>query len=92
VDKQVVALLIPIVALSIPAIGILMAGLVKLQRERNASARLQAEPDQDVLAELEELRHDVAQLRGELSEVQERLDFTERLLAGSRDRPKLPGS
>ena len=42
-------------------------------------------PDPDVLAELESLRAD-------MTEVQERLDFAERLLAGqTRDPAELPG-
>jgi len=37
-----------------------------------------------------ELEGDVAALRGEVSELAERLDFAERLLAQERDRPRLP--
>lgn len=45
-----------------------------------------AEPHPEILEELDQLRHD-------LVEVQERLDFTERLLAGQRqDAGVLPGS
>jgi ubiquinone biosynthesis protein UbiJ len=40
------------------------------------------EPDEAVLAELQRLRDDV-------SELAERLDFTERLLAKQRDAPRL---
>lgn len=39
---------------------------------------------QDLRAELDELRH-------QLAEVQERLDFAERLLARERQAPALPG-
>jgi hypothetical protein len=41
-------------------------------------------PDPEVLAEIEQLRH-------ELADVQERLDFTERLLARQRDTAQLGG-
>ena len=46
-------------------------------------------------AEMEELQGDVAQLRHELDEMQNRLDFTERLLAQAKERgllnvPKVP--
>jgi hypothetical protein len=41
-------------------------------------------PDPDVLTELEALRHDV-------SELQERVDFAERLLAEKRSDGQLPG-
>lgn len=40
-------------------------------------------PDPDVLSELEQLRHDV-------SELQERVDFAERLLANKHDDGQLP--
>jgi len=91
-DKQSLALLIPLFALTIPIIGIIMGGLLKLQKERAAAARLQSEPDPGLLNELEELRNEVHLLRGELTEVQERLDFTERLLTNRHDRPQLPGA
>lgn len=41
-------------------------------------------PDPEVLAELEQLRSDV-------TELQERLDFAERLLAQKREAGQLPG-
>ena len=37
------------------------------------------------------LREEVRDLRRELSEVQERLDFTERLLSRTREAERLPG-
>lgn len=91
-DKQMLAMFIPILALSIPVAAIVVSGMVKLQKTRLEQMRLQAEPDPGVLAELEELRTEVHQLRGELSEVQERLDFAERLLAARAGRPQLPGA
>lgn len=86
-DRQMMALLIPIIALSIPVVAIIVTGLVKMQR-----ARFEARPDPALLAEVDELRHEVQQVRAELIEVQERLDFTERLLtsgdrAGGRADP-----
>jgi uncharacterized membrane protein YfbV (UPF0208 family) len=80
-DKQVLALLIPILALSIPVVGIIFTGLVKLQR-----ARAEGRADPALLAEVEDLRHEVQQVRAELAEVQERLDFTERLLTSAREK------
>jgi hypothetical protein len=44
-----------------------------------------APPDPQVLAELDELRTQVAELH-------ERVDFAERLLAERREAPQLPGS
>ena len=43
-------------------------------------------------AEMEALHGDVADLRRELDEVQNRLDFTERMLAQARDKGLLGGS
>ena len=42
-----------------------------------------APPDPQILAELDELR-------GQVSELHERVDFAERLLAERREAPKLP--
>jgi hypothetical protein len=43
-----------------------------------------AEPDPEILAELDTLRH-------EMTELQERMDFTERLLAQQREPERLEG-
>jgi len=40
--------------------------------------------------EMEQLRSEVDELRGQLAEVQERLDFTERMLAKTREAERLP--
>lgn len=42
-----------------------------------------APPDPQLLAELDDLR-------GQVSELHERMDFAERLLADKREQPKLP--
>lgn len=84
-DKQMMALLIPILALSIPVVAIIFTGLVKLQR-----AKADGRADPALLAEVDELRHEVQQVRAELAEVHERLDFTERLLSSTVDRPRSP--
>lgn len=47
----------------------------------------QQQPDRS--EEMDALRDDVASVRAQLAEVQERLDFTERLLAQSRERDLL---
>jgi hypothetical protein len=52
-------------------------------RERRGASELQAPVE--VLEALETLEVDVSRLRQELSEMQERLDFTERLLAQGPD-------
>ena len=91
-DKQIVALLIPIFALAIPISAIILHGLQKLARMRLEEARLQQGPrDKGTEAEITLLREEVGDLRRELSDVQERLDFAERLLSRTREVERLPG-
>jgi outer membrane protein TolC len=40
--------------------------------------------------DVEQLRSEVDELRGQLAEVQERLDFAERMLAKTRELERLP--
>ena len=77
-DKQILALFIPILALSIPVVAIVFSNLTKMAKLKADSQRA-LNPDAD--ARLIALEDDVASLRHELMETQERLDFTERLLA-----------
>ena len=86
-DKQVVALFIPIFALLILIAAIVGGMLLKLQKAKLEEARLRA-GDPGVLAEVDELRNDLQQVRGELAEVQERLDFTERMLTSKAGEPR----
>ena len=82
---------IPIIALAIPALAVLFNGLQKVQRLRIEEARVRAgERGSGAGAELDALRAEVEDLRRELGEVQERLDFTERILASQPDRSRLP--
>lgn len=78
-----VGVLIPILIFSIPVLAILFNGLTKL-------ARIKAESQQglsgEALDRIQELEGDVQDLRQQLSEAQERLDFAERLLAKPKDR------
>ena len=91
-DKQIVALLIPIFAVAIPISAIIFHGLQKLARMRLEEARLQQGPrDKGTEAEITLLREEVGDLRRELSDVQERLDFAERLLSRTREVERLPG-
>ena len=91
-DRQVIALLIPILALAIPLAGMVLFGLLKLARTRLEEARLRAGiVDERAEAEITTLRDEVGELRRELSDVQERMDFAERLLSQARERERLPG-
>ena len=72
----------------IPIIGLLIGGFVVVSRSEIGRAfayRLRnAGRDGGFETELQSLREDVESLRRELLETQERLDFTERVLAGAR--------
>jgi chromosome segregation ATPase len=86
-----VAVLIPIFALAIPVAAIVFSGLEKVWRLRVAEAQARlGEREGPEANEFAALRAEVAQMRQELDEVQERLDFTERALTQSRERPRLP--
>jgi len=86
-DRQSLALLIPILALSIPVAAIVFSGLVKLAKAKAAGAG--AVGDQ-ALTRLADLEGEVDELRRELAETHERLDFAERQLARPRDDPRRP--
>lgn len=78
-------------ALMIPITAVITSAWQKTAKMRLEEARLRAGViDGADVAEVEALRGDVAALRGELEQVQERLDFTERLLVEVRDRQQLP--
>jgi hypothetical protein len=91
-DKQVLALLIPILALAIPVAGIVFHGLQRIARMRLEETRLKAGGlDRGVEVEIAALREDVADLRRDLGDVHERLDFAERVLSQAREVERLPG-
>ena len=81
-----------ILALSIPIISILTFGAIFISRGPIGQAMARrlsghaAEPSDEIL----ELREQVELLRTEIGDVQERLDFTERLLARGRDPERIP--
>jgi hypothetical protein len=84
-DKQIVALFIPIMALAIPVAAIVMGGLLKLRRLRLEEATLRVQGgDSGSPEEVQALRNDLDTLQRQLSELNERVDFTERLLARGR--------
>ena len=69
---------IPIILFSIPALAIIFNGLAKIARIKAESQR---GVDGEVMERLQELEGEVQDLRQQLVETQERLDFAERLLA-----------
>lgn len=72
--------MIPILALSIPVVAIIFSSLVKMARFK-AEAQRGALPSPELDSRMAALEDEVVSLRHELIETQERLDFTERLLA-----------
>jgi Tfp pilus assembly protein PilO len=88
-DRQALAILIPVLVVSIPVIAIIFNGLQKLAKLRLEEARVRARPPEHA-GDVDALRTEVEQLRHELLEVQERLDFTERMLARDAERTRLP--
>jgi hypothetical protein len=90
-DNGTLALLIPVLALSIPVAAVVFSGLQKLARARveEAQARAGAGKD-DVLPVVDQLRAEVQDLRQDLVELQERMDFAERVLTQGRQEGRLP--
>jgi Tfp pilus assembly protein PilO len=84
-----IAVLIPVFALSIPIVAILMHGMRKLAETRLEEARIRSGGGAQG-SEVAALREEMDDLRRELGDVQERLDFTERMLAQVRDSQQLP--
>jgi hypothetical protein len=82
-----------ILALSIPIISILTFGAIFISRGPIGQAmarRLSGHSADDSSDEILELREQVELLRTEIGDVQERLDFAERLLARGRDPERIP--
>jgi hypothetical protein len=71
-------------ALLIPITAIICGTVVKILGKRGDSQFLLPP---DVAGRLEALEGEVTGLRQDLTETQERLDFTERLLAGQKNDP-----
>lgn len=77
-DKQTLAIFIPILIFSVPVVAIVFNGLIKLARIRAEQHRGIGGEAMERLADLET---EVHELQRQLAETQERLDFAERLLA-----------
>ena len=75
--EPVVFLTALLILVGIPAVTVLKLARLCAARPQSASA--------DVTARLEEVERGVQDLRHELAETQERLDFTERLLSKARE-------
>ena len=78
--------LIPILALGVAITAIVSATRLKSQRMNLEEARLRAVDSGD----MDDLARQLSQLQSEMVEVQERLDFAERLLAQGKNASALP--
>jgi hypothetical protein len=81
-----------VVALRIPIAAIVTGGMVKVAKVRESSRQSNRDADPALEARLAAIEQDLNAVRGELSETQERLDFTERLLSQAPEgkRPDSP--
>lgn len=68
-----------VLALMIPIVAIICGTIIRLSKTRNGG-----ELPGDLMHRLDALEAEVGALRQELGETQERLDFTERLLAENK--------
>jgi hypothetical protein len=83
IDKQVLAIFIPILIFATPIVIVIFNGLAKLAKIKADSQGSLGGEGMERIAELESQMQHVQQ---QLSETQERLDFAERLLAKPKDR------
>lgn len=86
----VVEILVPFfVFFALGSVGIAFSPIGKARARRLGGGK-DEQAEGAALAEVDALREEMQQLRGELGDVQERLDFAERLLAQARMQGKLP--
>lgn len=81
----------------IPILAIFFAGMISLSKTGIGKALAQriaggAAPGSDVEARIQDLERDVDTMRQQLSEAEERIDFSERALTQLRDAKQLPRS
>lgn len=77
-----------VIGVFIPVVAIIAIAAIKIARI--VASQPQA-PSGDVTARLEALEKDVDGLQQQLTETQERLDFTERVLSQAREGGRLGG-
>jgi hypothetical protein len=79
--RHEIALLIPLLALAIPVAAVILGGMQKIAKLRLEETRLRFGGGGADPGEMQALRNEVETMRGELTELQERVDFAERMLA-----------
>ena len=80
--------LIPIMVLGIGVTAIISSSILKIQRMRLEEAKLRAGDPGDV----SDLAQQVSALQHDVAELQERVDFAERLLTQVRETSALPAA
>jgi hypothetical protein len=93
-DQHVLGLLIPVLALAIPAAAVIFRGMERVARLKLDEAKVRQGFGGPGAGQIEELAAQLDAVRHELEDVHARLDFTERLLAqkSSADRVAPPAS
>ncbi|MSR05874.1 MAG: hypothetical protein EXR93_02205 [Gemmatimonadetes bacterium] len=89
-DKQTLAVMIPVIVMLIPLSAVILNGWQKIIKLRIEEAKARGVAPESS-HEIEDIRNEVDLVRRELGEVQERLDFAERLLARNSERDRLQG-
>ncbi len=90
-DKNIIFAFIPILALAIPVAAVILGGLNKIARLRLEETRLRLQGDGAGSFEaMHALQGEVETMRRELGELQERVDFTERVLTRPQVQQPLP--
>ena len=79
-NPDALALLIPIGGIAIVVVSIIMGDLKKIARMRLEEAQLRSQGGEDS-GEVQALRSELENVKQELGELNERVDFAERLLA-----------
>lgn len=88
-DKQTLAVMIPVIVVSIPLVALIFSGMQKMMKLRIEEEKVKRGSGESA-RQIDDLRAEVDQLRHELGEVHERLDFAERLLARKSETERLP--
>lgn len=81
-DRHALAMLIPILALAIPVAAVIFNGMHRIAKLRLEETRLRVTGGGTAdESEVQAMRGEMDVMRRELNELQERVDFAERLLA-----------
>lgn len=88
-DKQALAVMIPVLAVFFVGLTVFANTAIGKALARRIGGDVRPRLDEDVSLQLQEVHSEMAAMRQELLETQERLDFAERLLARRDDDARL---